>query len=203
VRPTKLKEMCYAKDTMIEIELKFEIENTERIIQTLKEGGFVSKRERTYEKTVMYDNPTNLMQVTDGRVRVRQSGDRVEFSYKIPITRSGIKQELEHEVVVSNFSELEKILEKMEFTPTTSYERYRTELEKDGMKATIDDYPFATFLELEGPEDKIKTAAEGLGFDLKDNLTDSCDTLFTKWRQERGLKPVPHMRFDDYQRENQ
>lgn len=185
---------------MIEIELKFEIEDVEKVAQGLKGLGFASKRERTYEKTVMYDNPAGLMQITDGRVRVRQSGNRVEFSYKIPITRDGIKRELEHEVVVSDFSELEKILEKMEFTPTTSYERYRTELEKDGVKATIDEFPFAKFLELEGPEDQIKAAAEGLGFAMKDNLTDSCDTLFTKWRQEQGLNPVPHMRFDDYQR---
>lgn len=187
---------------MIEIELKFEIENTEKIAQALKGLGFVLKRERTYEKTVMYDNPAELMQITDGRVRVRQSGDRVEFSYKKPITREGIKQEIEYEVEVSNFAELERILESMEFTPTTSYERYRTELEKDGVKATIDEFPFVKFLELEGPKDQIKAAAEGLGFAMKDNLTDSCDTLFTKWRQEKGLKPVPHMRFDDYQREN-
>ncbi len=187
---------------MIEIELKFEIEDAEKIAQALRGLDFAPKRERTYEKTVMYDNPAGLMQTTDGRVRVRQSGDRVEFSYKIPITRDEIKQELEYEVMVSDFSELEKILAKMEFTPTTSYERYRTELEKNGVKATIDEYPFAKFLELEGPEDKIKVAAEGLGFDLKDNLTDSCDTLFTKWRKEQGLEPVPHMRFDDYQREN-
>lgn len=183
--------------------MKFKVEDVKAIAQKLKDLGFVAARERTYEKTVMYDNLTELMQITDGRVRVRQSGDRVEFSYKKPITREGIKREIEHEVEVSDFAELEKIIEKMEFRPTTSYERYRTELQKDGVKATLDEYPFAKFLELEGAEDKIKEAAVVLGFDLNDNLTDSCDTLFTNWRIAQGLKPVPHMRFDDHQRENQ
>ena len=85
----------------------------------------------------------------------------------------------------------------MEFTPTTSYERYRTTL-TNKVKATIDEYPFTTFLEIEGDEDEIKRVAGELKLDLKDNLTDPCDTLFQKWRKKMGLDFKPHMLFDDY-----
>ncbi len=148
----------------------------------------------------MYDNPQQLMKITDGRVRVRITGRKCEFSYKKPITRDGIKKEEEFEVLVSNPFILEKILERMEFKPASSYERYRTELKKGDIKVTIDEYPFSSYLEIEGREEEIKKIAKKLGFSLKDNLTDSCDTLFQKWRQERGLPFRPHMRFEDYDR---
>lgn len=182
---------------MIEIELKFEIKNIKKIINQLLKLGFKQTKKRTLEKTVMFDNPQGLMQTTDGRIRLRQGGKKIELSYKKPITRNGIKKELEYETEVSYFGETKKILEMMEFTPTTSYERYRTEFEKDGLKATIDEFPFAVFLELEGPENGIKKVAKAMDFDLKNNLTDSCDTIFTKRRLAKGLKPINHIKFDN------
>lgn len=184
---------------MTEIELKFEIKDKKTIVSSLIKLGFKIKKEKTYEKTVMFDNPQKIMQTTDGRVRLRQTGKKIEFSYKKPITREGIKKEIEYEVEVSDFKKMTKILEMMEFTQTTSYERYRTEFEKNGVKATIDEFPFATFLEIEGPENKIKNIAIDLGFNLNDNITDSCDTIFTKRRLAKGLKPIPHIKFDDYE----
>lgn len=185
-----------------EVELKFIIANKdeEKVFEKLALLGHQISRPRTYELSVMYDNPAGLMQKTDGRIRLRQSGDRIEFAYKKPITREGVKQEIEYEVEVSALEPLQKILKEMEFVPTTSYERYRTEFCKDKLKITLDEYPFSTFLEIEGDEDGIIKVASDLGFDLANNLTDSCDTLFTKWRVARGLSPISHMRFDDHQR---
>lgn len=183
---------------MIEVELKFEIkkEKIEGLVSQLKKLGFTASK-RIYEKTVMYDNPQQLMQTTDGRVRLRVTGDKCEFCYKKPLTREGVKKEIEHEVVVSDFDTTEKILGAMEFTSTTSYERYRTTL-TNKVKVTIDEYPFATFLEIEGEEDEIKKVAGELKLDLKGNLTDPCDTLFQKWRKERGLGFKPQLLFKDY-----
>lgn len=107
------------------------------------------------------------------------------------------KTEIEYEVDVSDFDTTEKILEMMEFTPTTSYERYRTVL-VGAVKITIDEYPFSSFIEIEGEKKNIKKVALHLGFDLKDNLIDPCDTLFQKWRAKRGLSFKPHMMFEDY-----
>lgn len=184
----------------VEIELKFliRLDDIKKITAFLKKKGFRITQKRTYEKTVMYDNPQQLMRATDGRIRIRIIGKSCEFSYKKPLTRKGIKKEEEYEVVVSDFSKLEKILEKMDFKPVSSYERYRTRLEKDHIEVTIDEYPFALFVEIEGEEEKIKKLAQELGFSLENNLTDSCDTLFQKWRSKKGLPFKPHMRFEDY-----
>ena len=184
---------------MIETELKFPIDKRKikRIIRLLKRMGFNGGR-RVYEKTVMYDNDRQIMQTTDGRIRLRVSDDSVELSYKKPLSRKNIKREVEYEVEVSNFQTTEKILAMMGFVPTTSYERYRTTFTKGEIKVTIDEYPFANFLEIEGKKEKIKNLALELGFLLRANLTDPCDTLFQKWRKEKGLDFKPHMRFEDY-----
>jgi adenylate cyclase class 2 len=147
----------------------------------------------------MYDNPVGLMQNTDGRIRLRVSSKTVELSYKKPLTKEGIKKEIEYEVEVSDFDTTQKILEAMEFRPTTSYERYRTTLKnQDGTKAMIDEYPFAAFLEIEGNEEKIVALAQNLGFSMSENLAKPCDALFAEWRQSQGLPPKPHMLFSDY-----
>ncbi len=183
---------------MVETEYKFAVPSATDTIAVLEKAGYACVKERTHELSVMYDNPQGVMQHTDGRIRVRQSGETVEFCYKKPMTREGVKQEIEHEVRVDALEPLQQILSAMEFTPTTSYERYRTEYRRNGVKATVDQYPFATFLELEGDLDAIKQASAELGFSESQNLTDSCDTLFIRWRAERQLPYVPHMTFDGY-----
>ncbi len=186
---------------MIEIEFKFKVNKSAitRLIRKLMSLNFVFGK-RLYEKTVMYDNPAQIMQVTDGRVRLRQTGDSVELSYKKPLTREGIKKEIEYEVVVSDFDTTQKILAKLEFVPVSSYERYRTTVFSPDkiVKVTIDEFPFANYLEIEGDEKKIREVVDQLGFSPTDNITKSCDSLFQEWRIQRGLAFKPHMLFSDF-----
>lgn len=183
---------------MLEIEYKILIKSPDQIIRLLKKNNFIMHTGRTHEMSTMFDNPDGLMQKTDGRIRVRKSGENVEFCYKKPITREGIKKEIEYEVIVSDYRILVDILQAMDYYETTSYERYRTEFRKGGVKATIDEYPFATYLEVEGDEQDITEEVKALGLNPGDNLTDSCDTLFQQWRKAHGLGFKPHMRFVDY-----
>lgn len=185
----------------MEIELKFEIGKSDirNLTKRLVDAGFVSGK-RCFEKTTMYDNPTRLMGKTNGRVRLRKIGNSdYEFSYKKPAIGKGkIKKEIEHEVVVPKGKPLEKILEAMEFTPVSSYERFRRTLMMGRLKVTLDEFPFATFIEIEGATKEITRLAKELGFDLKMNLMEPCDTIFTKWRHERGLNSIPHLTFKTY-----
>jgi adenylate cyclase class 2 len=86
----------------------------------------------------------------------------------------------------------------MGFSQTTSYEKYRTSFDYMEVEIDIDEYPFVTFVEIEGEEELVKKIAVELGFDLTKSLTKACDTLFTEWRAERGLPMSLHMKFDDY-----
>ncbi len=191
---------------MVEIEYKFRVEKGElpALARKLTSLGFQT-RGRAYEKTTMYDNDRHLMQRTNGRVRVRNIGDnRVEFSYKKPLADDGgPKKEIEYEVFLTHnhaADSLVHIVENMGFHETTSYERYRTTYAHSlqATKVTLDEFPFADFIEVEGSEKEASKTALALGFNVADHLNKPCDTLFNDWRAEQGLPATDHMTFADY-----
>lgn len=191
---------------MLEVELKFEIER-KRIpsyINSLLKQGFSKTSERILEKTAMFDNQENLMQKTNGRLRLRLAGHNCELSYKRPIGSGKIKKEIEYEVSVSSCRVVRKILKEMGYHPTTFYERYRATFKNADtkIKVTLDEFPFATYLEIETDKDerKVWKLSQSLGLDRRDNLVEPCDTLFTQWRISRNLKPRPDLLFRTYDR---
>ncbi len=185
----------------IELEYKFWIKDKKGLIDALNKDALL-KKDRCYQNNIMFDNPAGLMQLTDGRVRVRTIGDTGEkvLTYKKPLSpQNGAKREIEYEISFADSEgRIEKILEAMEFFPTTSYERYQTKWEMNGVYITLDEYPYADILEIEGEADEIESVAYKLGFDIKQGLTKPVDTLFQEWRKERSLPFKLCMRFDDF-----
>jgi len=185
----------------IEVEYKFKIEDKSALIALLDRKA-LNKKSREYQNNVMFDNPQKLMQVTDGRVRVRTSGEsgNKTLTYKKPLpAENGAKMEIEYEIEFTDInSQIEKILEAMEFTPKTSYERYRTQWQIGNSHVTLDEYPYSDFIEIEGAKEEIELLAKEFGFDIARGLTKPTDTLFQEWRKEKGLPFKPHMRFYDF-----
>jgi len=181
-------------DNGLEIELKFLLEvPVKDFIRNLNASA-----ERVYQKTVMFDNGEELMQKTNGRIRLRQTGDKVSLSYKLPLAAETVKKEIEWETNIDSWQVGEKLLKAMGFHETTAYEKYRTSFDYGEVKIEIDEYPFSNFVEIEGDEELAKEVAIKIGFDLKAALTKPCDTLFTEWRLQRGLPMKPLMMFGDF-----
>lgn len=185
----------------IEVEYKFKVENKNSLVSLLDQK-FKDKKPIEHQRNVMFDNPQGLMQVTDGRIRVRtlgESGNKT-LTYKKPLpSENGAKREIEYEIeFMDTNSQIEKILEAMEFTPGTSYERYRTEWKIGNAHILLDEYPYGDFIEIEGLKEEIEAIAKELEFDISKGLTKPTDTLFQEWRKERDLPFKPHMRFDDF-----
>lgn len=185
----------------IEIEYKFEINDKNEIITLLNK---IAKKsyDREYQSNIMYDNKDGLMQTTDGRIRLRylgESGSKV-LTYKKPLkSENGAKREIEYEINFSdNEEQIEKILNAMEFNITTSYERYRTEWILNYTHITLDEYPFANFLEIEGEQKNIEEVVKILNLNFKEALDKPADTLFQEWRKKKGLSFKGEMRFIDY-----
>lgn len=188
----------------IETEYKFLIKDKNNLI--LKLDGMVKdsrkKKNRQYQSNTMFDNSSGLMKTTNGRIRVRVLGETGEkvLTYKKPIdSEDGAKREIEYEIKFVDFSDnVEKILEMMEFLSSTSYERYQTKWTIGSTQISLDEYPFADFLEIEGEKEEITKIAVKLGYPVSDGLIKPVDTLFQEWRKERGLPFKPQMRFDDF-----
>lgn len=189
------------KKQNIELEYKFWVKNREKLVKVL-DAKTTAKKPRQYQSNVMFDNPAGLMQKTNGRIRVRTMGNtgNKTLTYKKPLSpQNGAKREIEYEISFQDpEGQIEKILEMMEFKPTTSYERYQTRWEINGAHVTLDEYPYADIIEIEGKKDIIESLAQEFGFNIKKGLTKPTDTLFQEWRKKRGLPFKPHMRFNDF-----
>lgn len=150
----------------------------------------------------MFDNEVDLMQNTDSRIRLRLLGDggKKVLTYKKPLkSENGAKREIEYEINFDdNEEQIEKILDAMAFHITTSYERYRTEWKADKVHITLDEYPFADFIEIEGEQKDIEDIAKKLNLKFENAIDKLADTLFIEWRKERRLLFKGQMRFEDY-----
>ncbi|MDD2840426.1 MAG: class IV adenylate cyclase [Rickettsiales bacterium] len=185
----------------LEIEYKFKINNKKEVKNILDKIAEKSYN-RQYQSNIMFDNKDGLMQTTNSRVRLRLLGDTGNkvLTYKKPLESvNGAKREIEYEINFSDKDEqIEKIINAMEFHITTSYERYRTEWKIGKVHITIDEYPFADFVEIEGEQEEIEEVAKKLELDFKNALDKPADTLFQEWRKEKGLGFKTEMRFEDY-----
>lgn len=164
-----------------EIELKFKVKDYERVIEKIREiAKHVSS---AYEQTIMFDDRDKSLFKKDARLRLRKIKDLTsnkeggELSYKKPKTREEVKVEEEYKTPV-DFEETKRIIENIGFRKVSSYERIRDKFRMEGAEIVIDSFPFGDFVEIEGEIEKIKNIASRLGFDMKDNITKSCDDIY-------------------------
>jgi len=192
----------------IESEIKFLISTgrVPKIKEKILAIPDISFRGRFYEKVTMYDNADKVMDREDARLRVKQIStekdrpeSKVEFSYKRRIKADGgIKQEEEVETnFETDIASFVKIINKMGFQPTTSYERYRETYLTRNIKITLDQFPFGYILEIEGNEDEIEKVCDLLGLDFKKSYPLSCDDAYVDLCKKKNLKPKDHILFTD------
>jgi len=196
------------KNTELEIKYLFGKKDIKKIKKAIENIDGILKTGRFYEKTVMFDNKSKIMDNEDARLRVREISKTkkntkicIEFSYKKRVrANGGIKKEEEIELSFEeNPGDLHKILYKMGFVPITSYERHRETYKTDenDIKITIDEFPFGYILEIEGNEKNIKSYNNKLKLNIKDSYPLSCDDVYVELCQRYGVTPKDNILFDD------
>lgn len=172
---------------MKEIELKFEAENDANEFIKTCDKLYVKIMPRTQETTTMYDNKEEFMLKSDSRLRMR-TGYKNYLSYKKPITRRGIKEEIEFETEIKDDKQTALILGAIGYQPVSAYTRYRTIWEKNNVKIFLDEFSFGKFVEIEGDKIAIKKMANLLGFDLKNNITNSYDGIYEEYCRKNNIE---------------
>ena len=163
----------------IEIELKFEVDEefAAELHRRYSFGDYL------YQLTVMFDKE-NELQGVDARLRLRKTGELVTLDYKKPLSRFGVKQELEKTIRVDSFENAEAILRLLNYFPVSSYEKYRARKEIDGQEVAIDKYPFAVFVEIEGETGPVPSCTVA----VRDGMTIRTDTPAVRQLQRTGLE---------------
>lgn len=171
-----------------EIEVKFMVRDLSAVAARLQKLGARLTSERVNEINLRFDTPDGALTRDQRVLRLRKDASAV-LTYKgaAELGQSvSVRQEIEFKV--SDFEAARHFLEALGYRVSITYEKYRTMYELDGLTVTLDEMPFGSFMEIEGPDaDSIRKAAEKLNLDWEARSSASYLALFNHLRAARGL----------------
>jgi adenylate cyclase, class 2 len=180
-----------------EIEVKFLVRDLAEVTARLESLGGVVAAERVFEVNLRFDTPEGVL-TGMGRVLRLRRDSRAVMTYK-GSAKAGddvsARQEIEFQV--SDFEAARRLLEALGYQVVVIYEKYRTTYRLDSLLVTLDEMPFGSFVEIEGPDaGSIRAAALALQFDWEARSTASYLGLFHQLRAARGLT-AQHLTFSE------
>jgi adenylate cyclase class 2 len=174
----------------LETELKFIIADPEAARAALMRLGAASEG-RHVEENIRLDDEGRSLTARSIVLRLRrvEHEGRVQaiLTVKTPgDTGDAFKSRREIELEVSDGPAAIAALGVLSYKPYWRYEKRREVFHLAGVEADLDELPYGWFLELEGPEEGIRTLAGQMGLDLADGLTLSYAEIFYNVRA--GMK---------------
>ena len=171
-----------------ELEVKFYLNHPARLQNCLEELSAHLEQPRTHETNLRFDTPT-LELLRSGRLlRLRQDTE-ARITYKGPGQVEGgarLRQELEF--VASDFDMAKALIEALGYEVMLMYEKQRATYVLGDVLVTLDEMPYGSFAEIEGPHGKsIQQAATRLGLNWEHRILDSYTMLFEHARQVLGF----------------
>jgi adenylate cyclase class 2 len=180
-----------------EIEAKFFVTDLPSLRRKMIALGAKSKQKRVYEQNLRFDTPQKTLRTEMKVLRLRQD-EKARLTFKSAgYLQQGVLVRPEFEVEVSDFGQTRQILEGLGYQVYSLYEKYRETLSLDDVDLMLDEMPFGSFVELEGPSiQAVTTLASKLGLNLEKRITLSYMDLF------EHLKIVKELDFRDLTFEN-
>lgn len=172
----------------VEQEAKFWIHQPQRLEARLKALGAVCTQSRTYELNLRFDTPEGKLASAYQVLRLRQD-QRYRLTFKGPSDPlSSISAREEIEVEVSDLRTTQAILEALGYQVAISYEKYRAAYQLGDVEVSLDEMPFGTFSEIEGPDEgSIQSAAEQLGLNWETRSRLSYLAIFSALKEAFSL----------------
>jgi adenylate cyclase class 2 len=182
---------------MMEREIKLRFDNAEVARAAVAAAGATPLRGRRLQEDCLLDTDDELLRRQRSVLRIRMEAGKSLLTFKGPVQPSLMKLREELETVVGDGTLLLRILEALGFHVWFRYEKYRQEFAKDDVIVAIDETPIGTFVELEGGEQGIVSAARALGRGQADYVTDSYRGLFLQYCHERGVSATDMLFHND------
>ena len=171
-----------------ELEVKFYITNLSVVEDRLQGLGAHLTLPRVFEVNLRFDTPNSDLSRSLRVLRLRQ--DKIaRLTYKGPASGLGgarLRQELEFEV--SDFAIARAFLEALGYQVMMIYEKYRLAYDLDGVEISLDELPYGTFVEIEGPDPvAIQAVTRHLGLDWEATIPASYTVLFDQLKERLNL----------------
>lgn len=171
----------------LEIEIKYNLENTESIRTQLKNSGSrcIGK---VFEYNIRFENTDNTLIQKNCLLRLRRDKkSKLTYKMKPPVEDNDFKIHHELEVEISDFSTMKKILESVGFHQEQVYEKWRETFVTGNSVLCLDRMPFGDFLEIEGEKEDIRKLSDQLGLKWKKRLVQNYLELFDIIKQKLNL----------------
>ncbi len=185
------------KEESVEVEVKFRLADIDGLRRLINGTGAIS-RGRVFETNFRFDDANGSLAENATLLRLRQD-DRATLTFKAkpPKTDNQFKIHNEYEVIVSDFSMMGQILEKLGFRRQQIYEKWRETFDLNATHLCLDAMPFGDFLEIEGTKTAIIAVASRLGLVWERRILLNYLEIFSIIKQHFGL-PFEDVTFDNF-----
>ena len=174
--------------TILEREIKLRFASAEEARAAVMATGATPLLGRRLQEDSLLDTDDEQLRRRRCVLRVRVECGKSRVTFKGPVQLGTMKVREELETVVGDGALLLRIFEELGLHIWFRYEKYREEFSHDDVIVAIDETPVGVFVEIEGGEQGIETAAAALGRTRADYILDSYRSLFLQHRDTFGLK---------------
>lgn len=170
-----------------ELEVKFYVENLDRIRNRLDGLGAELVQPRLMEINLRFDTLGRDLTQSGQALRLRQDS-AARLTYKGPSSSDeGVRVRREIEFVVSDFDSASSFLEALGYGVMLIYEKYRTVYKHEGVLVSLDELPYGHFVEIEGEiPSKIHRVNDLLKLNWDNRIYESYTVLFERFRADQG-----------------
>lgn len=178
----------------VEIEAKMRVDSFEPVIVTLRELK-AEKLAGHFEVNTFFDTEDRSLLAADEGLRLRRDleletgRERLIITYKGPRQLGPLKSREELEVEVSDADAVSRLLERLGYLRTLSFEKRRESWALDGCKVELDELPYlGKFVEVEGADEpSVLRVRERLGLASRPIVKSGYIALLMSHLQERGI----------------
>lgn len=173
------------KNDNYEIELKFKIDDDEKIRKLLKDkkAEFIGK---AFERTIRFDTEDKKLEKEGKFIRTR-TGFKDVITFKKKVESKEFKEREEIELEISDIERMNMILRNIGFSKSLIMEKYREKWNLNNTEIVIDELPMGKFVEIEGDKDSIKEVAEYLMLDLNQKITVTYWEIWKDFSKENNI----------------
>ena len=173
--------------TSLEREVKLKFDSVEEARKAVIAAGCTPRLGRRLQADALLDTDDEQLRRRRCVLRVRVENGKSRVTFKGPVQPSMMKVREEDETLVGDGEVLLKIFRELGLHVWFRYEKYREEFSHEDVIVAIDETPVGVFVEIEGGEQGIETAAAALGRSQADYLVDSYRGLFLQLRDSVGM----------------
>jgi len=172
---------------LLEREVKIRFPDPDRARAALAKIGAVPLRPRRLQDDTLFDTTDGVLRAKRAVVRLRREPDRAFVTFKGPVQPGTMKIREEQETEVGDAEVLRRVLRELGLHAWFRYQKFREEFQAPGVVIALDETPVGTYLEIEGSEEGILTAADALGCSPADFILNSYRGLFVAFSQAHDI----------------